>query len=346
MACLKAKAMVKKQYLPAVKEGRWSDRQRKLLQTFLIRNCLYPRSLSDKHPLIEQLNNMASSGEKFCLKWNDYNTNITNSYHELRTSCDFSDVTLVCENNQEIEAHRIILSACSPFFNNMLKRNKHPHPLIYMRGLKAKDLEAIVDFIYQGEANIYQEALDNFLALAEELQLKGLTGVNNKEQVEKENPVLKNTTKARKPAPTLKGEYYDEGGKVENLVHEPWEQENFDNSSNKVEYPVSSLDDFGAMNSSKVSVQSTSELDEKITELMSRDERTKAWVCTMCGKNTRDKTNLSQHIEANHIDGVSHPCNACGKVSRSRHALAKHMYTNHKNNLFVSGLPMALQRTS
>ena len=79
---------------------------------------------------------------------------------------------------------------------------------------------------------------------------------------------------------------------------------------------------------------------------MSRDERTKAWICTMCGKNTRDKTNLSQHIEANHIDGVSHPCNACGKVSRSRHALAKHMYTNHKNNLFVSGLPMALQRTS
>ena len=138
---------------------------------------------------------MASLSEKFCLKWNDYNTNITTSYHELRKSCEFSDVTLVCEDYHQIEAHRVILSACSPFFKNILKRNNKPHPLIYMRGLKRKDLEAIVDFIYQGEANIYQEDLDDFLALAEELQLKGLTGVNNKETVEKD---IKTTTKAKK----------------------------------------------------------------------------------------------------------------------------------------------------
>ena len=288
---------------------------------------------------------MDTTREKFCLKWNDYTTNITTSYHEFRTSCDFSDVTLVCENNQQIEAHRVILSACSPFFNNILKSNNKPHPLIYMRGLKTKDLEAIVDFIYQGEANIYQEDLDDFLALAEELQLKGLTGVNNKEQ-EKEDVVHKKTIQARKPTPTLKGEFYDEEGQVENLAHESWEQEKLYDSSNQVEYPVSSLDDLGAMNSSKVFIRSTSELDEKISELMSKDERTKAWICTMCGKNARDKTNLSQHIEANHIDGVSHPCNVCGKISRSRHALSKHMYTNHKNNLFVSGPPMALQSTS
>ena len=52
--------------------------------------------------------------------------------------------------------------------------------MLYMRGIKAKDLEAIVDFIYHGEANIYQEDLDGFLALAEELQLKGLATSENK----------------------------------------------------------------------------------------------------------------------------------------------------------------------
>ena len=164
--------------------------------------------------------------------------------------------------------------------------------------------------------------------------------------MEKENTVLKNTTIARKPALTPKGEYYDEGGKVENIDNKTWEQDNYKSSSNKIEYPVSSLDDFGALNSSKVSIQSKSELDEKINELMRKDEGTKGWICTMCGKTARDKTNLSQHIEGNHIDGVSHPCNVCGKVSRSRHGLAKHMYTNHKNNFFVSGLQMALQSTS
>ena len=114
--------------------------------------------------------------EKFCLKWNDFQTNVLSAYNDLRNDSDFSDVTLVCEENKQVEAHRIILTACSPFFKSVLKRNPHSHPMIYMRGLKAKDLMAIVDFIYLGEANIYQEDLDGFLALAEELQLKGLNG--------------------------------------------------------------------------------------------------------------------------------------------------------------------------
>ena len=118
---------------------------------------------------------MTSSIDKFCLKWNDFEQNIVSSYSDLRKEADFSDVTLVCEGDQQIEAHRVILTACSPFFSTVLKRNKHSHPMIYMRGITTKDLSAIVDFIYHGEANINQEDLEAFLALAEELQLKGLT---------------------------------------------------------------------------------------------------------------------------------------------------------------------------
>ena len=50
----------------------------------------------------------------------------------------------------------------------------HPHPLVYMRGMQSENLLAIVDFLYRGEANVYQESLDGFLAVAEELQLAGL----------------------------------------------------------------------------------------------------------------------------------------------------------------------------
>ena len=72
-----------------------------------------------------------------------------------------------------MEAHKVILAASSPFLQKLLGRNKHPHPLIYMRGMKSEDLSAIVDFLYRGEANVFQENLDSFLAIAEELQLKG-----------------------------------------------------------------------------------------------------------------------------------------------------------------------------
>ena len=70
----------------------------------------------------------------------------------------------------------MILTVSSPFFDNLLKKNRHPHPLIYMKGIKFEDLLAIVDFLYCGEANVYQENLDSFLCIAEDLKLKGLTG--------------------------------------------------------------------------------------------------------------------------------------------------------------------------
>ena len=141
---------------------------------------------------------MTESSEKFCLKWNDFQQNTSGSFQQLRHEPEFADVTLVCEEDQHIEAHRVILTACSPFFRTVLKRNKYSHPLIYMRGLKAKDLTAIVDFIYYGEANIYQEDLDGFLILAEELQLKGLTGTQNEPLDKKERPFK--VSKTHKPS--------------------------------------------------------------------------------------------------------------------------------------------------
>ena len=119
--------------------------------------------------------------EKLCLKWNDFQENINSAFGSLRTDNDLSDVTLACEDGQQIEAHKVILSVSSPLLQNLLKKNKHNHPLIYMRGMKSEDLIAIVDFLYYGEANVYQENLDSFLAIAEELKLKGLTGQNVEE---------------------------------------------------------------------------------------------------------------------------------------------------------------------
>merc|ERR1712243_134583 len=107
---------------------------------------------------------------------NNFHYNIKSVFGDLREDNDLVDVTLACEDGQQVEAHKVILAASSPFFQKLLGRNKHPHPLIYMRGMKSDDLLAIVDFLYLGEANVFQENLDSFLAIAEDLQLKGLMG--------------------------------------------------------------------------------------------------------------------------------------------------------------------------
>ena len=131
--------------------------------------------------------------EKLCLQWNDFQDNIKSAFGNLREDSDFADVTLACEDGQQVEAHKVILAASSPFLQKLLGGMKHPHPLIYMRGVKFDTLLAIVDFLYRGEANVFQDHLDSFLAIAKELQLKGLTGrTDEKVQIfqEDQNPLL------------------------------------------------------------------------------------------------------------------------------------------------------------
>jgi len=130
------------------------------------------------------------SSEKFSLRWNDFETNINEAFRELREENYFLDVTLVCENEQ-VQAHKVILSACSSFFRNMLRRNAHQHPLIYLKGVKFSDLQSVLDFMYQGEVSVAQEDLNSFLAVAEDLSVKGLTQnktENQKDQNKRTNP--------------------------------------------------------------------------------------------------------------------------------------------------------------
>ena len=93
-----------------------------------------------------------------------------------------TDVTLACEDGKQIESHKVVLAATSPFFLDLLKRNKHQHPLIYMKGIKSENLLAMVDFFYRGEANVSQENLEDFLALADEMRLKGLSRLEESEE--------------------------------------------------------------------------------------------------------------------------------------------------------------------
>ena len=127
---------------------------------------------------------MATADEKLCLQRIDFKENVCSAFGDLRQDMEFTDVTLVCDDGQQAEAHKVALVASSPFFQNILKRNKYPHLLIYMRGVRPENLMAMVDFFYHGEANVSQENLDSFLVLAEELQLKGLRGNQTEDETE------------------------------------------------------------------------------------------------------------------------------------------------------------------
>jgi hypothetical protein len=118
------------------------------------------------------------SNEKFCLRWNDFESNISVAFREIREEKDFFDCTLSCGSRQ-IQAHKLILAACSPFFRSILKQNPHQHPLLYLKGVEFTNLIYVLNFMYHGEVNVAQEELNSFLSVAEDLQVKGLTQNNS-----------------------------------------------------------------------------------------------------------------------------------------------------------------------
>merc|ERR1719154_379241 len=113
-------------------------------------------------------------GERFFMKWNQYSVHITQSLQEMRSVEELFDVTLACDDGKQLEAHKVILSACSPIFRQMMARNSHPHPHVFMAGVNSKEMENILDYLYQGEVQVDQEDLLGFLSIGKKLKIHGL----------------------------------------------------------------------------------------------------------------------------------------------------------------------------
>ena len=93
--------------------------------------------------------------QQFCLRWNDFQTNMVASFKHLRDEKSFCDVTLACDG-QSTKAHKMILSACSPYFKALLEENPAKHPIIILKDVPFQHLTAILEFMYAGEVNVAQ----------------------------------------------------------------------------------------------------------------------------------------------------------------------------------------------
>ena len=253
---------------------------------------------------------MSNVDERLCLQWNDFGDSVSSAFKDLREDKEFTDVTLACEDGKQVEAHKVILIASSPFFLDLLKGNKHPHPLIYMRGVQSENLIALLDFFYLGQANVFQENFDSFLALAEDLQLKGMKSNQTEKKIDV-NPsqtVLSEKLSKVKEGPNtqslIKKDFSDETGIVEPRIAVAPTQQTTKNTD------IESLD-----------------RDVKAMMTFSENE----YICKMCGKRG-SSSQMRDHIETNHMTGISVPCELCGKAYKSRHGLASHKSQYHRKS--------------
>ena len=101
------------------------------------------------------------SQEKYTLTWHNYSDHLREALQEMMTTSEFADVTLITDDKQQIRAHRNILSAASPVFKSILQLNStNTNPVIYLRGIQYSEMESIMQFIYLGEARLYEERMN------------------------------------------------------------------------------------------------------------------------------------------------------------------------------------------
>ena len=188
------------------------------------------------------------------------------------------------------------------------KNNKHSHPLLCLEGVTSAEVKNILDYIYNGEVNIYQEELDRFLEVAQRFKLEGLLSKKD-EEIQHEEVLIDCPTNSQRN-----------------------EQKNDFNNKSKC-------------NSEELTIPTRNEPfkvalteDEKENLVGMADQhlvRTEdgSWECILCGKSVSGKNSrqrMRYHVEGKHLEGISLPCNLCDKSFRSRNLLNSHRSRYHK----------------
>ncbi|KAL3284909.1 hypothetical protein HHI36_019042 [Cryptolaemus montrouzieri] len=126
--------------------------------------------------------------QQFALKWNNFHSNLSSGFHELFEAAEMVDVTLAVDG-KFLQAHKVVLSICSPYFKEMFKVNPCKHPIVILKDVGHEHMKDILEFMYLGEVSVLRENLASFLRTAELLQVKGLTGDDSSESSKEEEKI-------------------------------------------------------------------------------------------------------------------------------------------------------------
>ena len=278
--------------------------------------------------------------EKFSLKWNDFQANVTKSFGILRRERNLFDVTLVSDSEEHIPAHRLVLSACSDFFKNIFTKVDNQNPLIYLAGVSSRDIKMILDYMYHGEVQVYQEELKPFLEVAEKLKIDGLK-VHQKDFVEVSNVL----SEKEEIALSVDDPTYEEAKraveklKIDGLMVTKEGTDFFREVEVKTEEISFVEEEVKTVKTNKNALSNKrdiafsvdnptyEEAKRAVDELVYREGD--LWFCKSCNMSAKRSSQIRKHAEL-HIEGLSFPCPLCDDSFRSRQRLADHKRYQHK----------------
>ena len=234
--------------------------------------------------------------EEYNLNWHTYADHLREMLHEMMISSEFTDVTLVCDDKRQFKAHKNVLSASSPVFKSILQELPQDRPAIYLRGINHQEMESILEFIYSGGVTFNQERLKEFLNVAKNLEIKGISN---------EEP-----------------ESYDEN--VTN--HQKPEILNDDTDDSKETSATQSTSHLA----SNQEIMGDSQLQVNYEETFLCETKNEGmFVCDHCQSQFTRKDSLRTHIKLLH-EGMKYPCNQCDYQAPQKHNLIIHVKSRHE----------------
>ena len=297
-----------------------------------------------------------SSSELLAVRDKDFSAHNVEFFKEILDQGDMADVTIACDDNYTVSAHKVILSASSLFFRSVIKKSKHPNPYIYLKGVSASHLNSLMSYIYSGETDVRSEDFQTFMTIASELKIFSLTSTaprKNDDELtsnitkipsEKNKKVKK---KFKKLGPKLvepkseppcdedksndKSDWIDEDGiPFEENDFAVNEDQNIEideiNDDDESKHSFSSLDKSNPMSQFDKSI---AEETDKIIELLGRGGKV-LFSCTVCKKENNRRTKARIHAET-HLSQSTHKCPDCGLESKTSSSLYVHMRRKHTN---------------
>uniref|UniRef100_A0A0K2UZH1 Protein abruptlike [Bombus terrestris] n=2 Tax=Lepeophtheirus salmonis TaxID=72036 RepID=A0A0K2UZH1_LEPSM len=281
--------------------------------------------------------------ERFYLRWNEYESNFKQGFSDLRQSEELFDVTII-SGSKLIKAHKVILSACSPVFRSIIgSAPVQTYPLIYLRGINFYYLELLLSFMYYGEVSVGQEELDDFISIAQEFQIKGLSNYSMPRKRCESQPSTSSTVPNELtpyPPHDSQGPSFATHNINDSLSESCPNTEKKEccilDESNTLEFIHKASEQ---METNKESLESISSeqnqdydeaLNREIIQHYSKQKTGKGYECKKCCYMAQRRRDMHNHVEAKHLVTRGYICSICEKKYNTKRSLYFHKYRKHK----------------
>ena len=244
---------------------------------------------------------------KCSLTWPTYSDHVKGMMKELMMNEDFSDVTLVTEDKKQINANISVLSACSPVFKDILKKEKSKNQIMYFRGIHYSEMESVIQFIYLGEATFHEERIDEFFAVAKSLEIKELCNAETKNELDDDEPSTSDQVQSE--------EFTEQTVISDNVLEEASQDKEGGIVSENRKYECKQC------HKTYSGRQGLNRHNETVHQGVKYD-------CDQCDYQATQRCNLTIHVQSKH-EGVKYSCDQCETQTRYRGDLTRHIQSMH-----------------